>query len=222
MAMGVGYSLHYGLGENYWLKAATKNLSSRIGDAGLGITMDSNLAKDKLLNYRMDLDIGVSYDMYKSSSDFFKYHNAPFFAINTVHTLGFGIYRSKTIRLWLGPQISLGGLFGAPTVYGGIHKVNNTWGVNGGIGGALGLNVNIGEVFTIAFTGAVRGEGVYKNHSYQKYTGYDAFLFYSTPLYIPMVLYPEERREDSGIRVYGQFNLSFIFRINDAYSAAQN
>ncbi len=221
MAMGVGYSLHYGLGENYWLKAATKNLSSRIGNAGLGITMDTNLAKDKLLNYRMDLDIGFGVDVYKESSYFFKYDNPPFLAINTVHTLGFGVYRSQIVRVWLGPQISLGGMFGAPNIYGGFNKAHAAWGINGGLGGALGLNVNIGEIFTIAFTAAVRGEGVFRNHSYQKYSGYDTFLFYSTPLFIPMVLYPVQSREDSGIRVYGQFNLSFIFRINDTYSVAQ-
>ncbi|MCU0847235.1 MAG: hypothetical protein MUD12_05040 [Spirochaetes bacterium] len=59
---------------------------------GGGLMFDSCLFKDRLINYRLGINFG-SY--------------AGVFSYGFFNTLGFGLIRSESIRLWAGPQIGL-------------------------------------------------------------------------------------------------------------------
>lgn len=71
---------------------------------GFGVMFDSNVAKASLLNYRLNLE----YSYRKVHSDSYQNEKDPkAWRVNMIHTLGFGIYRSSKLRIWLGPRINL-------------------------------------------------------------------------------------------------------------------
>lgn len=113
---------------------------------GGGLVWDTNLAYNRVFNYRMEL--GVNYVSIGSIGDSI--------GVSWVHYFGFGIVRTKMVRLWIGPQFTVIGLASGVT------------GAIGGMGFAMGLNLNFGNVFTLFFTGSGRfiggiadGNGVY-------------------------------------------------------------
>ena len=80
---------------------------------GVGITYDTNVGNNSLFNYRLGIDYykaeGTTYfydyDMNGTQSPLQK-KSAKKSTLSLVNTFGFGIYRSKNLRLWLGPQIT--------------------------------------------------------------------------------------------------------------------
>ena len=74
--------------------------------AGLGMAFDSNIGQDKLFNYRLGLEVlKQKFEKVDGSSctgdcDFGT-------RINMVHTFGFGLLRTQTVRLWIGPRINM-------------------------------------------------------------------------------------------------------------------
>ncbi len=130
---------------------------------GGGFVLDTNLASDVLFNYRLELGFGNLHSSYTAEETDYatqlylqqrtgtyipvyrtvtKWENS--LLLSTVHYFGFGVLRTQYVRLWLGPQISFGGM------------LTNLTGVYLGMGFAVGLNVNIGKVFTISMTGSGR------------------------------------------------------------------
>lgn len=167
---------------------------------GGGLIIDTNVARDEVFNYRLDLTFGglmISQDVVNSfplplfgTYIPFKYtetQKKTTLFISTVHYFGFGVVRNKYVRFWLGPQITLGGM------------ATDVRGLITGIGLAMGLNINIGEFFTISLTGSGRFVA--------GFTVYDA--------------------TEGGTNLAGGYGgdgmvtLSFIFRINDSYKAAR-
>lgn len=152
-AFGVGLFGNFNGGE----------LISKFLNYGGGFVMDSNLAQNRIFNYR--LEFGVS----NCREEGYKIYSVPYYLINpnpifstagswhvyrkiwdnsllmsTVHYFGFGVFRNNLFRLWLGPQFTIGGL------------LTNRLGVIFGMGFAVGLNINIGDMFTMAITGSGR------------------------------------------------------------------
>ncbi len=107
------------------------------------------LPETSVFNYRMELGLTNLHSSYEDTYGFpFSQYTYTAWedslALTTVHYFGFGVVRTRNVRLWLGPQITFGGW------------LTNKTGVYAGIGFAIGLNINIGDVFTLAFTGAGR------------------------------------------------------------------
>ena len=108
-------------------------------ELGVGLVYDTNLAKDSLLNYRID----------------FGYHRAAFAdstsnlllgASNGVminQALGFGLLRNSLFRLWVGPALR-----------GNIDYFGQTDLFNGevGIGPQAGFNLHLGDRFSAVVT----------------------------------------------------------------------
>ena len=111
---------------------------------GLGITFDSNIGKDKLFNYRFGFEYTNNeidnYDGFSCGGG----SDCEFSRMNFVNTFGFGVLRTETVRLWVGPRINIGW--------------NWQTGDNGyadaafelGIAPAVGVNVNLGRVVSLA------------------------------------------------------------------------
>ena len=137
-ATGLGISMTYGVGStDYDLYEADAN---RIG---LNFVFDSNVAMRGVFNYR--LNVGAEffsheyyeYDYYHEYEDYSSHVEG--IRIVTDHTFGFGIVKSKIVRLWMGPNFRFGFIVGEDE--GGFC-------VGGGIT-ALGLNFNFGRVVTL-------------------------------------------------------------------------
>lgn len=96
--------------------------------AGVGMALDSAVARDRLFNYRLNIGYEeMTHD--KGELDSFVMD----------HDFGFALYRSEAARLWFGPELR--------TSWGS----HDTFGF--GIGPVLGLNLHTGPEISIALKG---------------------------------------------------------------------
>ena len=111
---------------------------------GIGVTYDTNIGKNSLFNYRL----GIDYYKARGTSTFYDYDmngtrstlqsvDVKKSTLSLVNTFGFGVYRSKNLRLWLGPQIT-------------VMRVKendyyNDYSIDFSAGPALGLNYNLND-----------------------------------------------------------------------------
>jgi hypothetical protein len=113
-----------------------------------GIVVDTTIAKDSLFNYRLNIGAGFGQvGVKKTRRDLFDIFN-PVSKTNYVfriidfqmfHSFGFGVVRTPTFRLWIGPQFGYGY---ADHKYGEVYFK---------LGPIIGFNFNIGEVVTLFF-----------------------------------------------------------------------
>ncbi|MCU0849621.1 MAG: hypothetical protein MUD12_17205 [Spirochaetes bacterium] len=199
-AFGIGFYGDFNYGKTFWntetlivdpVNEISYKKKSRIGLANLGygggIVLDSNVASDNLFNYRAEL--GFHYLTFPHNRGMNSY------MASTVHYFGFGIVRNESIRFWVGPQVTLGALF--------PREARDMAGLIAGGGLAAGININMGETFTLAFTGAARYVGGIM-FSFQKKGS--SSTAYSGPTYGG----PD-----------GLVTVACIFRINDSYTSAE-
>ena len=116
---------------------------------GIGLSFDTNLGKNKIFSYRLnfeyyradgtdtyrpfDSNIDVKYDIHKN-------------VVSVVNIIGFGVYRSKHIRLWLGPIVSVNSEnTNAHHDYEDAFTNNNLE-----VGPVTGLNYNINEAASLS------------------------------------------------------------------------
>lgn len=110
--------------------------------AGFGITFDSNIGKDALFNYRLGLELmQQTMDTVNGDPCTGECENARF---NMVHTFGFGVLRTQRVRLWVGPRINIA--YEWDTGDYGYSR----GGVEFGVAPAVGVNVNLGRVVSLA------------------------------------------------------------------------
>ncbi|MCJ7764684.1 MAG: hypothetical protein MUP09_01965 [Thiovulaceae bacterium] len=111
--------------------------------AGLGIAFDTNIGKDRLFNYRLGLEFmkqevdKVDGTSCTNDCDFGT-------RVNIVNTFGFGVLRTQTVRLWVGPRINVA--YNWDTGDNGYARV----GYEFGVAPAVGINVNLGRVVSLA------------------------------------------------------------------------
>lgn len=110
--------------------------------AGLGLAFDTNIGKDKLFNYRLGLEF-MKQEVDKlngnsciSGCDFGT-------RVNMVNTFGFGVLRTQTVRLWVGPRINIA--YDWDTGDDGWNRV----GFEFGVAPAVGVNVNLGRLVSL-------------------------------------------------------------------------
>ena len=193
-AFGIGVLGDFHGGNVVWNNQGVDHLGG-----GGGFVMDTNLARDEIFNYRLEFTCGqliisqrVTYTQWLPFGGFF----IPFprtetdkkgtIFISAVQYFGFGVVRSKYVRFWIGPQLTLGGM------------VTDIRGFIGGLGMALGLNFNIGEIFTISLVGSGRVVGG-----------------------VETVTYAGSSKTYGGYGGDGMVTLAFIFRIDDKYVPAK-
>lgn len=145
--------------------------------------LDSAVANDRVFNYR--LNIGV----YNWSEEFEDDSEFDLTGFMMSHDFGFGVFRNKYVRLWLGPEIRFA--FGT-----GDEDENDGYDVeivSFGVGPVLGLNLHFGPVVSLGLKSGYLFEGVAGNAD-----GFDSIDFHgSDTMYF--------------------FTLSLIFRINDEF-----
>lgn len=110
--------------------------------AGVGIAFDTNLGRDRVFNYRLGLEYMKreidAEDGVSCSGD------CDFGArLNMVHTFGFALLKTETVRLWMGPRINIA--YEWDSGDNGYVRENFELGV----APALGINVNLGRLVTL-------------------------------------------------------------------------
>lgn len=101
-----------------------------------GIMLDTAVARDKLYNYRLQIAFSdVSYD------------GADYDGISLMNTFGFGIVRTQSMRLWIGPQIG----------FKGLDAKNQPRSISGTeFGMATGLNYHISPKISLTAEAGIR------------------------------------------------------------------
>lgn len=135
----------------------TRQLDMDHTDAGL--TLDTNLAADRLFNYRFE--VGKAELKIKPFYDLPQNLEVDGFVMS--HDFGFGVQIVPMLRFWFGPELRFTWLDGT---YGNNPNVDLDlfgWGV----GAAAGLNINFPGPVTIGIKGGYvvmnyRGEGPYE------------------------------------------------------------
>jgi hypothetical protein len=141
-----------GWGANFTYGHRSGDLSS--GDIGLdvdwksndfsaGFTLDTAVAKNKLFNYRMNLN----YERAIIDLDFngLKLSDIKSNGLAMDHIFGFGIVRNRSMRLWLGPAVRI-------AVSGVSQGLVNAIQGDVGVGAIAGLNIHLGDVATAGVT----------------------------------------------------------------------
>ncbi len=143
----------------------------------IGITFDSNLASDRIFNYHLE----IGRDAF-TSKNFIARNETGTPSIESdldlaglvmSNTFGFGGQLSDTVRMWMGPEIRLHWVRGAPSQAPNFDLI----GVGIGFGPSLGLNINLPSGLTIMLKGgyiishySLDGEGyintAYSSNSY--------------------------------------------------------
>jgi hypothetical protein len=146
MAYGLGVYGSYGYGWADWKSDSSTSgrLEKDAGHYGIGILFDTAVAKDELFNYRLNLGYEklkarpgegtLSYDLDGVIID---------------NDFGFGLIRTKSVRVWVGPELRLQYWRGYTT--GSNYHDTNIFGV--GIGPVIGLNYHFGPLVSLGLKG---------------------------------------------------------------------
>jgi hypothetical protein len=204
-ALGIGFYADFNSGLTFG-----KYRNSHWAPGG-GLIIDTNVAKDEIFNYRLEL----GYDWFNVS--WFPGSSADYYfdtcsKLSSNHYFGFGIIRNQNIRFWVGPQIEVSGLFGQG------HN-----GIFGGVGFAMGTNFNISDVFTFSMVISLRAVGGMIYGSYLK-TSSSSGLSGLLGLFGISGSSGNFETINENLGFYGgngRISLACIFRINDAYAAAK-
>ena len=190
-AAGLGIAFRYGVGSvDYDLYD---------GDAshfGINFVFDSNVAKNSVFNYRLNAGVEFFEHSYDATYDYgYLYTETEYnegIRIITDHTFGFGIVKSRVVRLWLGPNIR----------FGFVSADEAGLCVGAGLT-ALGLNFNFGPVFTLGveagyqFYADLYFDDVVSNEYVEDYYLYEG--------------------SSSGANNMFVLKISILFRIHDTY-----
>jgi hypothetical protein len=155
-AVGLGGYINYGNGSVSW---SVENAFDTWDDdadftvTGYGFVMDSNVARNSLFNYRLqigfenwseDLESDVTYELS---------------GLVLTQDFGFGIVRTPAVRLWLGPEVRLAYVTGTPEnesdleMYIFCYGIGPVFGANFHMGSAVSLSVKAGYLYE-GFVGA--------------------------------------------------------------------
>ena len=138
-AIGFGGYVEYGHAEgesDFFPDSSTERV-------GVGFTLDTALATDRLFNYRLTIGYQHGWRDFDGFGDI----DSDGFTMN--HAFGFGVFRNRNLRFWLGPAVRLGiDVLDVPDSGVGLDIVDVTFGG----GPEFGLNWNIGESMTLSTT----------------------------------------------------------------------
>jgi hypothetical protein len=132
-----------------WQNGSSSNNSTDYFYGG-GIVIDSTVSKNQVFGYRFT----AGYEQYIVTFPDLNANSDPVHRVSMSHTFGFGMFRSESVRLWMGPRIGMHYLFKHESGY-NIDAV----GADALLG--LGLNINAGDTFTFFFDLGFGYMGIY-------------------------------------------------------------
>lgn len=146
--IGASFSLSHGAAELEDRDDVWEDLDTRTTQTGLGLIFDSNLAQDRLVNYRLNMGIEfASQDVEQAGI-----HNevqGTNFALD--QTLGFGFIRTPELRVFVGPSLHLGvGRIDDQIDVDGFRVDYEETSFTAGLGPEIGFNFNLGRNLTLS------------------------------------------------------------------------
>ena len=141
-AWGLGPYVEYHFATGY-TDQFPGDLDHEMHGFGLGFVLDSTVAKDRLLNYRLN----VGYKYARGRADFTGNNDFESHWIAFKNTLGFGLVRTKSLRLWLGGGVELG--VGGRT---SDFRTQDAFEVKFALGPELGVNYHVQPRISIGVT----------------------------------------------------------------------
>lgn len=164
-----GHSSAWAFGMGFYLSLADKSSDwrangvtrpSAMDHTDIGLTLDTNLAADRLFNYRFELgrakaDIKPFFDTVPPEK-----FEVDGYVMN--HDFGFGVRITPALRFWFGPELRFTWMDGTSANDPSVDLDLAGWGV----GAAAGLNINFPGPVTIGVKGGYvvmnyRGTGAY-------------------------------------------------------------
>ena len=117
-AVSLGAYTGFHVGSGTWYSSDITNdpgYDLSISGFQLGFVMDTKVAGDKLINYRLNFGLASSsHSRTYTSLGTYPYFNSStwdysfsFTGIELDNTIGFGFFRNKLMRIWAGPKIKL-------------------------------------------------------------------------------------------------------------------
>ena len=107
--------------------------------AGFGFAFDSNIGMDKPYSYRLGLEyLNAEIDSTDSP------YKEDFSRFNIVNTIGYGLLRTKAVRLWAGPRINIAWNWRTDKADDYTEAAFEL-----GIAPALGVNINLGPAVSL-------------------------------------------------------------------------
>lgn len=172
MAIGVGGSFSAGVARVYWINSSATGKGSGYAYGG-SILFDTAVAQNSLFNYRANFAIQAIDGDTKNDDNGNIKNETEGMRYSLWNSFGFGVVRTESIRFWLGPQFGIHYVDAdttrtepdfMPMLYGASYILMPTESKtkksdNGGgasLGLVLGLNINMGSVFTLGLDGGVR------------------------------------------------------------------
>jgi len=185
-ALGLGLYGTYGSGSETWeYRDISGKFNYDSSSKGFGLVLDSNVAQNNIFNYQLN----IGYTQKEGQSDL------PALTGGSMsHDFGFGLVRTKDLRLWVGPEIKI-------AFYSGSKSSMKYYKYNYGIGPVVGLNVHLGKVVTLALKGG-----------------------YMFNFGIGIIDYQDDKKENSGFISNGRepfITFAIIFRINDNFTKVE-
>lgn len=165
-AGGIGLYVPYSIGQTYDASYSdSPDVSGTLKNkTGLGFIYDSNPNGRGIYNYRFLFEYTNPID--KNVNDEFSSNN-----YTMMHTFGFGIVRTKVVRLWVGPRINIG--------YESYDKNGySKSGIEVGIAPAIGINFNIASILSFSLDVDYKFDKQFGAYSYNTILG-DASGTYS-------------------------------------------
>ncbi|MEZ4330582.1 MAG: hypothetical protein R3F35_02440 [Myxococcota bacterium] len=173
-AGGIGGSLSFAAGssrledtDDVW-----SDLDTETGAVGLGLVFDTNLARDRLLNYRLATSVEFLNEEVGQAGLENEVQGARF---NFDQTLGFGIVRTPDVRVFIGPSLHLGvGRVDDHIWVEGFRANYDRTSFTVGLGPELGVNFNVGPNLTFSTSAYLRyGLQVQRFHDFYDEAGSD-------------------------------------------------
>jgi len=98
--------------------------------SGFGFVLDSNVGKNRLYNYRLNIE----------STEVETEGGLKFDRLSFVNTFGFSLFRNKRVRVFAGPRLNIG-----------VEERRDGDGAEVSIAPVVGVNVHLGSVVSLGF-----------------------------------------------------------------------
>ena len=130
------------------------DLDTETDSVGFGVIFDSNLAQDRLFNYRLDVSLElVNQEVGQVGID----NQVQGSSLSFDQTFGFGFIRTPAVRVFVGPSLHLGigGIDDHARFQGNRFNYEQTT-FTAGLGPELGINYHVGRRLTFSTSAFVR------------------------------------------------------------------
>lgn len=135
--------------DDFWA-----DLNTESDEVGIGLVFDTNLARDRLFNYRLYASLAfVDEEVGQAGLE----NQVQGTNVSLDQTFGFGFIRTPSVRVFIGPSLHLGiGRIDDHIDVSGFRENYERTSVTAGLGPELGVNFNVGRHLTVSTSAFVR------------------------------------------------------------------